>query len=99
MRPVNLLSSDVNLLDVKVEFLGISGIYYINFAMVIRPILVVMAILTIVAILVIKLSWLTVLALETIITIKIVMAIMTNIAFFDLLGLELGIKWKKRILE
>ena len=83
VRPVNLLSSDVDLPNTEAKFLGVSGVHCVDFVMVIGATLVVMAILAVVAILVVKLSWLTILAIETNIAIENVMAIVTNMDSFQ----------------
>lgn len=52
--PVNFLSSHVSLFDLEIKFFNVSGVYYINFATVIKNIVVVIAIVTIVTILLVK---------------------------------------------
>ena len=47
MRPINLLSSNVSLPDAEAEFLGVSRVYYVDFAMAIGTTMVIMAIVAV----------------------------------------------------
>ena len=47
MGPIDLLSSDVSLPDAEAEFLGVSGVHCVDFAMAIRASVVVMAIVAV----------------------------------------------------
>lgn len=49
MRPINLLSSDISLLDTEAKFFDISGVHYIKFAMIIKTAMVIMAVMTVIA--------------------------------------------------
>lgn len=91
MRLVNLLSSDISLLDIEAKFCGISGVHYNDFAPIIRAAIVIMIIMTIVTILVIKtvkgdktiliivimVQFVTFVIIVTVVAIKTVIAIIT----------------------
>ena len=70
MRPINFLSFDVNLPDAEAEFLNISGVHCIDFAIIIKTAVIIMAVVTVLVIKAIR-------AFVTIVVIKTVMVIIT----------------------
>ena len=98
MSPINLLSSDISLPNVEAAFLGISGVYCVNFAMIIKTAVVVIAVVTVVTVLIVKtvraiktivvivtiVPLVTFMAIVTVMAIKTIMAIKINEAFFSI---------------
>ena len=71
MRPIDLPSSDVSLPDAEAEFLGVSGVHCVDFAIAIGAAMIVMAIVTVLNIVTV----LDIVAVLDIVTLLIVVAV------------------------